>query len=62
MRHTIETLLRAVAPAGTLKSPARGRVKLPHLTAAGRWMITRFDVPWQGVRRIPSVSSSCRRT
>ena len=41
------------APAGTSKSPTRGRVKLPHLAAAGRGMITRFDAPWQGVRRIP---------
>jgi hypothetical protein len=41
------------APAGTSKSPTRGRVKIPHLTASGRGMITRFDAPWQGVRRIP---------
>ena len=40
-------------PAGTSKSPTRGRVKLPHLTAAGRGMITRFDARWQGVRQIP---------
>ena len=41
------------APAGTSKSPTRGRVKIPHLAAAGRGMITRFDAPWQGVPRIP---------
>ena len=40
------------APAGTSKSPTRGRVKIPHLTATGRGMITRFGGPWQGVRRI----------
>jgi predicted nucleic acid-binding protein len=43
----------ATSPAGASKSPTRGRVKLPHLTAAGRGMITRFDAPWQGVPRIP---------
>jgi hypothetical protein len=41
------------SPAGTSRSPTRGRVKLPHLTASGRGMITRFDAPWQGVPRIP---------
>jgi len=36
---------RAMAPAGTSNSPTRGRVKIPHMTAAGRGMITRFDAP-----------------
>jgi hypothetical protein len=41
------------APAATSKSPTRGRVKIPHLAAAGRLMITRVDGLWQGVQRIP---------
>ncbi len=41
------------APAATSKSPTRGRVKIPHLAAAGRGMITRCDAPWQDVQRIP---------
>ena len=49
----IEGLRRGTPPAGTSNSPTRGRVKIPHLTAAGRGMITRFDAPWQGVPRIP---------
>jgi len=41
-----------IARAATSKSPARGRVKIPHLAVAGRLMITRFDAPWQGAQRI----------
>jgi len=45
-------LLVLAARAATSKSPARGRVKIPHLAVAGRLMITRFDAPWQGAQRI----------
>jgi hypothetical protein len=44
--------IRLWSPAATSKSPTRGRVKIPHLAVTGRLMITRFDAPWQGVRRI----------
>ena len=43
----------SLTPGGHLKLPHPWRVKLPHLTAAGQGMITRFGEPWQGVRRIP---------
>jgi hypothetical protein len=40
------------APAATSKSPTRDRVKIPHLAAAGRGMITRCDASWQDVPQI----------
>jgi hypothetical protein len=53
MRDTqIAGIAVARPPAATSKSPTRGRVKIPHLAVTGRLMITRFDAPWQGVRRI----------
>ena len=39
------------APAATLNSPIRGRVKIPHRTAAGRERFTRFERALQVERR-----------
>jgi hypothetical protein len=49
-------------PAATPNSPIRGRVKIPHLTAAGRRMFTRCERAWQPERRLPSSASFCLRT
>src|SRR5690606_39124042 len=50
------------APAATLNSPIRGRVKFPQLTAAGRCVFTRSERALQLERRPPSGASSCPRT
>jgi len=50
------------APAATLNSPIRGRVKFPQLTTAGRCVFTRSERALQLERRPPSDASSCPRT
>jgi polyphosphate kinase 2 (PPK2 family) len=51
-RTTCRLPERGRTPAATSKSPTRDRVKIPHLAAAGRGMITRCDASWQDVPQI----------
>jgi hypothetical protein len=49
---TILVTLVMSTPAATSNSSTRVRVKIPHLAAAGRGMITRSDASWQDAQRI----------